>query len=364
MCHFLRDGLYPLLLRFGVKFSTSLLEDMEQCLEGCNVSSVGSLKFKQVFTLNTIKSLDQTIKEFLQPLEENIDFFVFFSLLRSILFSEHLKHHLSVFEDISIEDLNTGLIATKKTLQSFVNGDIKYKDLTLNGVVSLKNVENIDKEFEIFKAGLACNHLRKDTGKGGYEDLKCLFKLFEIAKKVQIMHDVLETLELGAISAHPEFVECFKLASQFKDTRQDIDIKLCDAKDTLKDIQAKLYLSNSEECKCLEMLLPIKDSRELFNFIVARKFYGDSDAFRNRFQFITTQLQSMDYDENVLNNLPAAVRLLSPFCSLKATSSSNPFKDFMESLKENSKYGTRKLAIVNEHMSIIQKWFSNTNVRV
>lgn len=304
------------------------------------------------------------IKTYLQPLEHNLEFFVFFSLHDSVLFKSHLKAKLQCKEkSVSIDIFNAGLQETRELLSLFVNSNIDYNVLTLHGTIHFQNMGIIDKEFAIFKTALHCKHLENDEASNvGYEDLKILFELFKVANYVQVLYEVFEKFELRMIIEQQEFVECYDLASKFKDNKCQVDIKLCEAKKILDDIQRKLYLDNSEECRCLETLATIRDSRELFKFILSRKFYGDNDTFRNRFQFITIQLQSMDYDENVLNNLPAAVRLLSPFCSIKDANSDNPFKDFMKSLKENSKFGMEKLKIVNRHMSLILRWFSTSNV--
>jgi hypothetical protein len=258
-----------------------------------------------------------------------------------------------------MNDLNIGLKETKELLTLFVNGNIEHNVLTLHGRIQLNSKDIIDKEFSIFEAALDRKLLTKATDSTGFEDLKDLIELFEIANKVQVIYEVLEKFEL---KIPEEFRQCHEYASQFADYHCKQDTKLHEAGAALRTIQQKLYLSNSEECKCLETLTTIRDSRELFKFILNRKFYGENDTFRSHFQFITTQLQSMDYNENVLNNLPAAVRLLAPFCLIKTSDHYDSFKRFMEALKENSQFEIEKLKIVNGHMSIVQRWFSTSNV--
>lgn len=348
-------------MNYGTKFSTALLKDIEECLVGLisEISTSGRVNFRPEVKLCALKLLYGRIETFLKPLEENMEFFVFFSLHESIIFKSHLRAQLRCKGTVySIEDFSIGLKATKELLSLFVNGNIEYNVLTLDGAIQL----NIDKEFSIFKAALHCKHLEKDAGSTGYEDLRDLMELFEIANYVQVLYEVFEKFELRMITEQEEFVICYQLASKFKDNLSEVDIKLHDAKEVLSDIRRKLYLESSEEWRCLEVLTTMRDSRELFKFILNRRFYGENDTFRSHFQFITTQLQSMNYDENVLNNLPAAVRVLAPFCSIKDSDSRNPFKDFMESLKENSRFEMEKLKIVNRHMSIVQRWFSTSNV--
>ena len=354
-----------MLVNYGAKFCTSLLEDIEKCLVGhiSGISTTGCVRFRQDMKLYTLKLLNRNIESFLKPLEENMEFFVFFSLHDSVLFQSHLRYQLQPKKTgFSIEEFNIGLQATKELLTSFVNGSIKYNVLTLYGTVQLNSKTIIDAEFSIFKTALDHKLLVQETGSSGYEDLKDLIELFEIANNIQVLYEVLEKFELRKIIEQQEFVSCYQLASKFKDNHCEEDIKLHEAKNILSEIRGKLYLQSSDECSCLELLVTICDSQELFKFILSRKFYGEHDTFRSRFQFITTQLQSMDYEENVLNNLPAAVRLLAPFCSIKTSENPNPFMAFMESLKENSTFKMEKLKIVNRHMSIVQRWFSISNV--
>jgi hypothetical protein len=310
-------------------------------------------------------------------------FFVFFSLHDSLLFRCHLRAQFQNKEAaVSIEDFGIGLKATKELLTSFVNGNIEYNVLTLHGAIQFnkKGIGKIDEEFSIFKAALHCKLLEKESDSIGYEGLRNLIELFEVADSIQVLHEVLEKFELKMIIEQQEFIQCYQYASEFSDYHCKQDIKLRDAGEALSTIQQKLYLKSQAPTpgqkspsdiskhpklcafKCLETLTTLRDSRELFKFILSRRFYGENDMFRSRFQFITTQLQSMDYDENVLNNLPAAVRILAPFCSIITANSSNPFKDFMEALKESSKFEMERLKIVNRHMSIVQRWFSTSNV--
>ena len=349
-------------MNYGIKFPNSLLKDIEGCLVGhiSGISTSGYVTFKQEVKLCFLKLLDASIDAFLKPLKENMEFFVFFSLHDSLLFKSHLKAKLQCKGGaVSMKDLSTELKTTREVLSKFVNGNIDYNSLTLHGAICLNTKDVIEKEFAIFEAALLCKHVEKQTNSAGYKNLKVLFELFEIANSVQVLYDIFERFELKMVIEQHEFVKCYESASKFKGNQ--CQIKLDEVMGVLTDIQGKLYLKNSEECRCLEVLPTIKDGRELFNFILSRKFY-EGDTFRSRFQFITTQLQSMDYDENVLNNLPAAVRLLAPFCSIKNSHSPNPFKDFMESLKEYSRFEIEKLKIVNKHMSIVQRWFSTSNV--
>ena len=351
------------MVNYGVKFSTSLLEETEACLTGhISDMSASSRHFKKTVTLNALKKLKESITRFVSPITRNMNFFVFFSLHDSILFKSHLKAHLQGREAASVEDLNVGLSETKKLLTSFVNGDIKYNILTLDGKIAFNKMDIVDREFAIFTTALEFQLLTKEPDSIGYQVVKVLIELFEVANNVLVLLEVFDRFKLNMILEQPEFVELYQFASRFVENHSKIDIKLHEAEDVLKELQTKLYLKGSEECRCLEMLTTIRDSRELFLFILSKKFYGENDTFRNSFQFITTQLQSMDYDENVLNNLPAAVRLLAPFCSVKDSHGINPFKDIMESLRKNSKLEIEKVKIVNQHMSIIQRWFSTSNV--
>jgi hypothetical protein len=318
------------------------------------------VRFKKDVKLCCLKKLDDSITTFLQPLEENMEFFVFFSLHDSLLFKSHLR---AQFQNkgviISIDDFSIGLKATKTLLTSFVNGTIEYNVLILHGTVQFSSKDIIDKEFSIFEAALDRKLLEKKTDSTGFEDLKDLIELFEIANKVQMIREVLEKFDL---KMPQEFLLCYQYASEFTEYHCKQDTKLHEAGEALSKIKQMLYLENCEDCKCLETLATIRDSRELFKFILNGRFYGENDTFRSRFQFITTQLQSMDYNENVLNNLPAAVRLLAPFCLIKTSDHSDSFKRFMEALKENSQFEMEKLKIVNRHMSIVQRWFSTSNV--
>ena len=81
--------------------------------------------------------------------------------------------------------------------------------------------------------------------------------------------------------------------------------------------------------------------------------------FLQQYQLITAQLQHEEYDEQVLNHLFAAFKVISPFMDAK--------KSFTELMREvtalNAVNGLKQLETVNTNITLIRLWFSRAEVR-
>ncbi len=288
-----------------------------------------------------------------------MDMFIFFKVHKSCLFHRHLKSQLINNSRPTPLQFNEALKAVKDVILSILLGTIRYDVLSIKGLIDLDAL-NIDHEFKIFDSAIKESIFLIDQG--NFYTLRHVLEIFKLSHHLQTLKDILERFGLRTILEDPEFVKFYRGTSIYREEKDKVTIKLLEARAELLKIKNSLCIQDQND---LEILSHIKNSPELFKFIIAKSFYGDVglNSFRQQYQLITTQLQHMEYDENVLNNLPAAIKLISPFYWINQSNSPNPFKNLMRGINDNLRCGSRELHIINKNMALIQRWFSHANVR-
>ncbi len=312
-------------------------------------------------TLHDLDSLLKCIRKFTAPLEKNLNLFIFFKVHQSSLFHFHLKSYLSHGDKITMYSFNEALLDTRKILASIFDGTISYSILTGNGQLDLHSM-NIEQEFKVLQLAVE-NRIVSGCNQNHLIELKNLLQLFKLAHHIQCLQDIFQKYQLEVISSDPDFIKCYEDTAPYRDEKQKVTLKLSDTGSKLNEIKRALCMPIDRKSESLDVLLDITESPELFKFIIDKEFYGDAglELFRKQYQLITIQLQHMEYDENVLNNLPAAIKITAPFCSFRVSEPTDAFKKLMKSINDNL-CGSNELRIINRNMSLVQRWFSHANV--
>lgn len=242
---------------------------------------------------------------------------------------------------------------------SFIDGTIYYSDLVLSGKLTVDQAE-----MAVLKKALDLKIL-KSSSPTGFQDFHDLLEVFKLSNHVATLREIFEKFNLDWILQDRSFIQCYGMASKYTCKMfLKVQVQLKKSNELLSEIQERLYLKGSVESQCLDILVHIRNCRELHKFIAAKKFYGEKglDSCRRQYRLITTRLQHMNYDESVLNNLPDAVNMIAPLHSINESCSNDAFKEVMFAIVDNSKFSSTKLQNVNRNMSLIQRWFSHASV--
>lgn len=347
---------------YDVQLNLELIKLFEDNIES-SIMSPKEFKVKSNCTFHDLNKLEECIKNFFLPIEHEMVMFVYFKAHGSVFFDAHLKSQLKSnrgHHSTTVENLGLSLTKTKEVIMHFMDGSIKYNELILNGELKVQII--FDEEM-LLQNALDLNFF-EICSPTGFQDLSNLSEVFGLSYHAATLHEIFARFKLEHISRDDRFIDCYEMTSKFREDAVNIDTELKTAKKLLDEIRLKFCLNSTMNIQCLNILVRIRDSPELHKFIEAKKFFGEKglDSFRQQYQLITTRLQHMDYDESVLNNLPGAVKLISPLYRINESESRNPFKDVMYSVLDNSNFNTTKLQNVNKNMGLIQRWFSHADV--
>lgn len=354
-----RIAVYPEIKKFGVEFSPKLLENVEPCFGERKFEYKEEIKNKSSCQLCNLRSLRDNFLEFFQCLHpEDLIFFLFFvKVNQSDLLKYHMKNELQSSR-VTMEELSFAIRKAKEIAQSILNGNIMYKQLFVHLDI------NLQAEFFSLEKSVQLKVLRVKSNQNAYQCLKDLLQVFEFAHHIDTLKKIFEKFELLNIAKDPNFISFHKETEGYRDDPTKISIELSEATAMLAKLKTKLSIEKSSDSHSLDALACIEHSQELFKFIVSKDFYGDIglNSFHQQYHLITTSLQHLEYDENVLNNLPAAVKLIAPFYSINKAQGDTPFFDLMQAIKDSLRCGSKELDIVNKNMSLVHKWFSQANV--
>lgn len=363
------------------QLGTPILPYVDGCFKlGCDIS----LRLHKDMTFNKLSILVQEVKSFQQPLREYHNALVVFKN-EGTLFKEYLQNYLdsqapqddlssefsspSSFssspvaitkheesQEISMETFVSGLEHANALILHVMAGSATYSEITAGDVQMLKDLD-IETEFTIL------SRYAKLSGAdfSGESGLKAILELPQYAICCENIKNVCEQYHLTSCLKDSSFMELMKIVEESssvivrsKMTPNEAKLKM----DKMKEILCLTEKSGSKHLKIFEALM---DSAPFYQFVNEKNFYGKQgqDLFLQKYQLITAQLQHEDYDEQVLNQLKPAFKIISPFMNSEQT-----FTQLMTAVTNlvNPVDDLTHLEVVNTNIMTIQKWFSRAEV--
>ena len=340
---------------------------------------------KQTTMLHMLDTLvNDHLVNFMQPLKDYISILTFFHFYHSRIFNEYINMQLRILLEpsqkkrpenfiLGIDDgnddestpkvLTTHILAEAtgqavKQLVNLIEGKSTYSEVVAFGQINIEQLD-IDAEFGVFStfSKLKLVPIQSECGLDG---LKHLLKLFQLPDHIDCIYNVCEQFNLEGCLNDPTVSLLCEKATYLKSKQSKGEISLSQAIELLKSLNDSLCYSSPDDEKCIELFKLIINCIPFRNFILEMKFDREDGQviFQQQYQLVTAQLQHEEYNENVLNHLFAAMKLMAPFLDTNQN-----LKSLMTRVtKLDWSEGLDTLTTVSENITTIQLWFSRVEV--
>ena len=190
--------------------------------------------------------------------------------------------------------------------------------------------------------------------------LQLMQELPQYVHHIQVICRICEQYQLQGCLKDPQFVELCQLAEDLNIEANHAKMTLVEASKKTETVKEVLCLSSKASAHYLELFNAVGDSNAFYQFIRDKQFVGKKGQalFQQQYQLITAQLQHEDYNETVLNHLYAAFKFISPF-----TDTHQNFHQLMSQvINLDVTNELKQLETVNSNITLIQLWFSRSEV--
>jgi hypothetical protein len=373
-------------------------------LEGKNflLGKKVSLKLREHTTLKELKTI---VQELNYLGNKYLDMLVFFKLNKSVLFDTYLEHYLKdlsesprdatvdigssfppmvlcstkYMQDVDhMQNLLTALENTSILIQRIVSttATVTYSDVTAEDKLDLQQLD-IEREFttlarycrvfsslgeeNIFRRRQVSQLMNQQENPEPREraeklkEVRSMLELLLYAKYIETIQTVCEQYSLIKCTSDRLLKELVSI-KEYSENHLKITPPMAAQKmETVKEILGK----NS---KCLDIFTTLSDSATFYQFVKDKEFHKAQGPtlFMQQYQLITAQLQHEEYDEQVLNHLCAAFKVITLF--------TDPDKTFGKLIEEVTSLNTvnscKQLETVNSNITMIKLWFSRAEVRI
>ena len=265
---------------------------------------------------------------------------------------------------------------------SLIRGTAKYKEIFAEGTME-ESLQKFDAESEFkIMCGFPGFKEASSANEEGKQGIKNMLELFQYSQQISIIPDVCAQYHLQKCLDDPKIEELKVIANSCKNAEDRAKITGQIASNHMKSIWKILNFEGSKTDstaassensvlakKCLKIFPAVANCAEFYQFIKGKGFTTDTgrSAFRSQVQLITAQLQHEDYNETVLNHLTPAFAYITPFLDTEQTLAElmgkivNLFKDGVGFGRDPRK-DFCQLETVNSNITMIQLWFSRTEV--
>ena len=352
-----------------------------------------SLRVHKSVTLKELSTVVQNIDHFQQPLLGHLKMLIFFKLNRSFLFDKYLRYYLAKsaesfevpqdtlqFDDIgfsidvpfapsssceqtssqfvTMSMLVNALQSTCNLIDKIMNGTAAYYEITVGGSLKLEQLE-IEREFTILSNYMQVCNLSCTPSKG-LDGVQVMLELFQYTTHIKNIRSVCEQYHLENCLRDERLQELSEIMQHHTSEEDRSNTTPAVARDKMKRVKHILYQGGEVSSKCLDIFAAMADSAAFYQFVRDKQFYGPQglDTFLQQYQLITAQLQHEEYDEQVLNHLLAAFKVISPFMDTKSS-----LAGLMQKVTAlNVDNGLKQLETVNKNITLIRLWFSRAEV--
>jgi hypothetical protein len=339
-----------------------------------------SLKLSKRLTLKELTRLVNSIQHYLEPIHHHMEMLVFFKLRKSVMFRQY--HQLNVvkliqkfmendystssamstsvfsynqpLETIIIEETKKmnivveSLNMTMEFIEKLNKGNATYNEIIAEGQLHLENLD-IDREFKIL------GEFRHQQTSEGLLGVRNMLELFQYTDYILKIHAVCKQYHLQGCLGDPILLNLVHIAKGLVTVENRNELTLNRASDLIQRVKY-LFGGKNTAVHCLKLFEEVSNSATFFHFIKDKHFDGDEGqvAFTQQYQLITAQLQHEGYDEQVLNHLFVAFKIMSPFLNTKQS-----FKSLMDKIAElGTCNGLIQLGTVNSNITLVKLWFS------
>ena len=356
-----------------------------------------SLRLHKSVSLIELTSSVNSLKCFFQPLTTDLSLqLVFFKLSKSELFNKYLRIHIqrlsqepqdnhsnttpdldlpslippvvhpnlvsSDSEGLPMSSFISALESTYNLILKIMHGDATFSEIIMGDRLMLQQLA-IEKEFAILSkymqvAGLPMDNTHREALNG----VQCILELFQYATHVKNITMVCEQYHLKNCLSDPLLEELIEIMQKHTTEEGMSKMTLHMAIEKMKRVKEILCLDKSASSKCLDLFPAMVDSAAFYQFVRDKQFHDQKGQanFVQQYQLITAQLQHEEYDDQVLNHLYAAFKVISPFMDEE--------KNFTELMKAvtalNIASGLKQLETVNANIILIRLWFSRAEVGI
>ena len=364
------------------------------------------LKLTKAFTLHNLSKVVKGLQRFLRPLLDVLDMLVFFKLYPSRIFNEYLQFYLrkesetevkekcsvrksekweqhnvatipaslhsplptlpsvtmqshpddqSSVEGIPLDVLRRAMKRTLDLVIKLMEGTAAYSDLIAKGKL---NLEKLDIEQELSTLCKSAMHFKPPVNLcEGLTGVRSILELFQYIHHIQTIYSVCEQYQLQGCLRDRQLVELGELVKELSSEESRAKLTLLEASKKMEKVRHILCQASPSS---LELFTAVVDSTAFYQFVRDKKFVGEKGqaVFQQQYQLITAQLQHEEYNETVLNHLYAAFKIIEPFM--------NQDQSFHQLMSQVTRFdvtnGLKQLKTVNTNITLIQLWFSRTEV--
>ena len=357
-----------------------------------------SLQLSKNVSLYQLAELITELSSFQEPLLPHLDMLVFFKLNKSVMFDKYLRVQIghnteklqplkpqslaqspqfSAFsfsipipsmplppihceegggeEGLPVKIFIRSLENTKLLLSKVMKGDAKYSEIIAEGALDLENLD-ITKEFAVLVEYSSMNRL-VCTGLSGVQNM---LELFQYSNHIHNIYCVCDQYKLKGCLGDPSLKILKELVGELRSEDARAKLTPNESSQKMQKVKATLGFTEKTNSKCLDLFAVIRDSAVFYQFVRDKQFYGEggSAIFYQQYQLITAQLQHEEYDEQVLNHLFAAFKLMAPFMDQRQDLGTLMSKVLALDVTN----GLRQLETVNANITLIRLWFSRAEV--
>ncbi len=309
-----------------------------------------------------LKELTDIVNNLLQleaPLLAHINELVFFEVHPSCFFDTFIKHHRRKMQssrcDIHqgfLDNFGKAVLHSKQNLERIFAGQALFDDIIVEDESILGNID-IDFEFSTLRKYATVFSMPYGNNLDGTQ---AMLELVQLTSHIESINNVCNQYLTHCLQSD-NFQELVTIFEKIKDRSQ---LSASSARVKVKDVRRLLCFDNNTNAKSLKIFAEITDSEDFYQFIKAHKFYGADgcELFNQQYELITAQLQHEEYDESVLHHLKVAFNYMTII--MDPTITFEVLMNFVK--KQESAHGFKELSTVNSAMTLINLWFSRSEV--
>ena len=311
-----------------------------------------SVRLHREVTLNELVTIVQEIDDFLIPLKPHYQVLVFFKS-EGILFNKYMKNSQ---KSSSLDAFLNAIEHSSKLINRVMSGTATYSEITAGDQQFLKYLD-IEREFALLcKYASLCGSTSDESG------VQSMLELPQYKIHTENIKKACKQYHLDVCLKDQNFINLLKIMKDNSSIEVRSKMTPNKAKSIMNRVKTTLCLTEKTHTKCLKIFEVVMNSIEFYRFINEKKFHGEGQAsFFQQYELITAQLQHEDYEEDVLNQLKPAFKVLTIFMDQDQS-----FAQLMKQVTNlpNPVDNLKHLETINGNVMTIQKWFSRAEVRI
>lgn len=313
--------------------------------------------------LSDLESLFRAIQEYLEPIMPFKNLWV--GLWNCEVFIEYHGAIALQYEHISdpLLRLQSTFRETRELLLRLLSSiTITYGEITVNDHLNLEKLQgDVGRDFETIKCLIDYDEESSSECLVGIKAMVSLFQAKPIIKKI---YDACQQLQITGCLEDKSLKTLKKIHDELNTEEGKRNLT---AEQALNDISVVNHSLQLEELKNhVALFEEVSKCSNFHRFVEEQFFFGErslsaaEDSFRAWHQIISTQLQNLEYEEEVLRELSRAFSCIVPFMD----KNQNLDDLISKVLKLNTSNSFLELQTVSSNMHHIQRWSSQAEVTI